>query len=138
MRPLDDVTIIDFTQRHAGSVATMMLADFGAKVIKVERPDAADPAREWTPKKNGHSVYFTYLNRGKESVCVNYATEEGRKIVLELIKKADVVCESLGCGEMEKYGLDYYRSTIEIVMREVPMFPLSVHGLETGLKKLMS
>lgn len=109
MRPLEDVTIVDFTQRHSGSVATMMLADFGAKVIKIERPDAADPAREWTPLQNGRSVYFTYLNRGKESVCVDYTRESGRKIVLDLVRQADVVCENLPCGELERYGLDYER-----------------------------
>lgn len=107
MKALDGVTIIDFTQRHAGSAATMLLADFGARVIKVERPDAPDPARDWAPMQNGHSAYFAYLNRGKESVCVDYTTPAGRKAVLELIRTADVVCESLPCGEMARWGLDY-------------------------------
>ena len=107
MKALDGVTIIDFTQRHAGSVATMILADFGAKVIKVERADRPDPAREWAPMQNGHSVYFTYLNRGKEGVCVDYTTDAGKQVILDLVKTADVVCENLPVGEMEKYGLDY-------------------------------
>lgn len=107
MKALEGVTIVDFTQRHAGSVATMILADFGATVIKVERPDAADPARTWAPMQNGHSTYFTYLNRGKKSICVDYTTVEGQKIVKELVKKADVVCQSLDNGEIEKYGFDY-------------------------------
>ncbi len=107
MKVLDGVTIIDFTQRHAGSVATMILADFGANVIKVERPDAGDPAREWAPMQNGSSAYFAYMNRGKNEVCVDYTTEAGREIIRKLVEKADVVCESMPCGEMEKYGLDY-------------------------------
>lgn len=107
MRPLEGVKIIDFTQGHAGSVATMILADFGAEVIKIERPDATDPARNWAPMQNGHSAYFTYLNRGKNSVCIDYTIPEGRQAVLDLIGGADVVCEGAPCGEMVRLGLDY-------------------------------
>lgn len=107
MKALEGVTIIDFTQRHAGSAATMILADFGAKVIKVERPDRPDPTRAWTPMQNGHSAYFTYLNRGKDGLCVDYTTQAGREVILDLVKKADVVCENLSVGEMEKYELGY-------------------------------
>lgn len=78
MKPLEGVTVLDFTQGHPGSVCTMMLADFGAEVVKLERPDAADPVRRWAPVQNGHSTYFTYLNRGKKSVCVDYSSQAGR------------------------------------------------------------
>lgn len=107
MKALDGVTILDFSRRHPGDVATAMLADFGAKVIKIECEASMDETREWTPKQNGHSVYFTYLNRGKDSVCVDYTTQAGSDIIKEMVKKADVVCETLPAGEMEKYGLDY-------------------------------
>ena len=132
MKALDGVTIIDFTQRHAGSVATMILADFGAKVIKVERADRPDPAREWTPMQNGHSVYFTYLNRGKEDVCVDYTTEAGRQVILDLVKTADVVCENLPVGEMERYGLDY--DSLKAIKPDLIYASLSPFGL-TGPRK---
>lgn len=132
MKALDGVTIIDFTQRHAGSVATMLLADFGAKVIKVERADQPDPARAWTPMQNGHSVYFTYLNRGKEGVCVDYTTEAGRQIILDLVKTADVVCENLPVGEMERYRLDY--ASLKEVKPDLIYASLSPFGL-TGPRK---
>lgn len=132
MKALDGVTIVDFTQRHAGSVATMILADFGAKVIKIERPGSEDPARNWAPMQNGHSVYFTYLNRGKESMSVDYTTEAGRKIVMDLVKKADVVCESLPCGEMEELGLGY--EALKAVNPEIIYASLSAFG-HTGPRK---
>lgn len=132
MKALDGVTIIDFTQRHAGSVATMILADFGAKVIKVERSDRPDPTREWTPMQNGHSVYFTYLNRGKEDVCVDYTTEAGRQVILDLVKTADVVCENLPVGEMERYGLDY--DSLKVIKPDLIYASLSPFGL-TGPRK---
>ena len=132
MKALDGVTIIDFTQRHAGSVATMILADFGAKVIKVERADRPDPAREWAPMQNGHSVYFTYLNRGKEGVCVDYTTDAGNQVILDLVKTADVVCENLPVGEMEKYGLDY--ESLKEIKPDLIYASLSPFGL-TGPRK---
>ena len=132
MKALDGVTIIDFTQRHAGSVATMILADFGAKVIKTERADRPDPAREWAPMQNGHSVYFTYLNRGKEGVCVDYTTDAGNQVILDLVKTADVVCENLPVGEMEKYGLDY--ESLKEIKPDLIYASLSPFGL-TGPRK---
>ena len=132
MKALDGVTIIDFTQRHAGSVATMIMADFGAKVIKVERPDQKDPAREWAPMQNGHSAYFTYLNRGKDGICVDYTTESGREVILDLIKSADVVCENLPVGELAKYGLDY--DTLKTVKPDLIYASLSAFG-HTGPRK---
>lgn len=132
MKVLEDVTIIDFTQRHAGSVATTILADFGAKVIKVERPGHLDPAREWAPMQEGHSVYFTYLNRGKDSICVDYTTPEGKKVILDLVKTADVVCESLPVGEMERCGLGY--ESLKEVKPDLIYASLSAFG-HTGPQK---
>ena len=62
MKLLEGIRVIDFTQAHAGSLCTMILADFGAEVIKVEKPGSGDSARRWAPLKNGSSGYFTYLN----------------------------------------------------------------------------
>lgn len=107
MKPLEGVIVLDFTQRHGASVSTMMLADFGARVIKVERPESPDPVRNWAPQQNGSSVYFTYLNRGKDSICIDYTTVQGRQVIFELIKKADIVVENLPVGHMAALGLGY-------------------------------
>lgn len=131
MKALQGITIIDFTQRHAGSVATMILSDFGANVIKVELPDG-DPARQWAPMQNDHSVYFTYLNRGKDSICVDYTTEAGRSVILDLVKSADVVCESLPAGVMEGYGLGY--EAVKAVKADIIYASLSAFGHTGPLK----
>ena len=107
MKPLDGVKVIDFTQAHAGSLATMILADFGAEVIKIERAGVGDLARYWEPMKDGNSAYYTYLNRGKKSISLNASSEEGKEILLKLIKDADVVCENFKYGSMERMGLTY-------------------------------
>ena len=107
MRPLQGIRVIDFTQAHAGSLATMILADFGAEVIKIERKGVGDLARYWEPMKEGNSAYFSYLNRGKESVSIDASSQEGREIILELVKTADVVCENFKYGSMQRLGLDY-------------------------------
>ena len=107
MKPLTGVKIVDFTQAHAGSAATMLLSDFGAEVIKIERKGVGDLARYWEPIENGQSGYYVYLNRGKKSVSINASTPEGREILFRLIKEADVVCENFKYGSMERMGLSY-------------------------------
>ena len=105
MKPLTGVKIVDFTQAHAGSAATMLLSDFGAEVIKIERKGVGDLARYWEPIENGQSGYYVYLNRGKKSISINASTPEGREILFRLIKDADVVCENFKYGSMERMGL---------------------------------
>ena len=94
---------------------TQILADLGADVIKIERPDVGDDTRTWGPPflrdKDGEPTtdagYFLAVNRGKRSVTVNLNTPEGRDIILELAKSADVVIENYKVGTLERYGLDY-------------------------------
>ncbi len=107
MKPLNGVKIVDFTQAHAGSLATMLLADFGAEVIKIERAGVGDLARYWAPLKGDESAYYVHLNRGKKSISINASTEEGKEILLKLIKDADVVTENFKYGSMERMGLNY-------------------------------
>jgi CoA:oxalate CoA-transferase len=132
MKALEGVKIVDFTQGHSGSVATMILSDFGAEVIKIEKPNANDPARTWAPIQNGHSAYFTYLNRGKKSLAVDFSTSEGRDVVLALIKDATVVVQNLPLGELEAYGLGY--EVIKAVNPEVIYASLSPFGQTGPLK----
>lgn len=129
MRPLEGIRVVDFTQAHAGSLATMLLADFGAEVIKIERKGVGDIARYWAPMRGNNSAYFAYLNRGKKSVSIDVTTEGGRQIALGLIQTADVVCENFKYGNMKKLGLDY--QTVKAVRPQIIYASLNGFG-QTG------
>lgn len=133
MKLLEGIKVVDFTQAHAGSLCTMLLADFGAEVIKIERPGVGDLARYWSPFKNGSSGYYAYLNRGKKSIGVNGSTEEGGKILLDLIKDADVVTENFKYGSMERMGLSY--ETLKEVNPELIYASLNGYGQNGPMKK---
>ena len=132
MKILEGIKIVDFTQAHAGSLCTMILADFGAEIIKIERPGVGDLARYWAPFKNDSSGYYGFLNRGKKSIGVNGGTDEGRKILLDLIKDADVVTENFKYGSMERMGLSYEK--IKEVNPEIIYASLNGYG-QTGPMK---
>lgn len=104
--PLEGIRVTDLSHVLAGPACTMILADLGAEVIKVEPPDG-DDARQFGPFKNEQSGYFISINRNKKSICVNLKTEEGKKILRELIKISDVVVENFRPGTMKKLGFPY-------------------------------
>lgn len=105
---LDGVRIVDFTQGHMGSYGTMLLADFGAEVIKIEDPaSGGDPIRRTAPKNDKGSAYHAYLNRGKKSIAVDRFSEEGKHILCTLINTADVVCDCFQEGELDRCGIGY-------------------------------
>ncbi|WCK56357.1 CaiB/BaiF CoA-transferase family protein [Aneurinibacillus sp. Ricciae_BoGa-3] len=107
-KALDGITILDFSRVIAGPFFTMLLGDFGAEVIKVELPGGSDDTRGWIPPDiNGESAYYLCANRNKKSLTVDLKTEEGKTIIKELAKKADVVVENFKTGTMKKFGLDY-------------------------------
>lgn len=107
-RLLEGIRIIDFSTGHFGGYATMLLADFGADVIKVENIKTnGDVLRERAPKNDNGSASHAYFNRGKKSVCLDYQSFEGKKIVYELVRNADVVVDSFAAGYMEKLGYGY-------------------------------
>lgn len=107
-RLLEGIRIIDFSTGRFGGYATMILADFGAEVIKVENIKTnGDVLRERAPKNDKGSASHAYFNRGKKSVCLDYQSSEGRKIVYELVRNADVVVDSFAAGYMEKLGYGY-------------------------------
>ncbi len=107
MKPFSGIRIIDFTQAHAGSLATMLLADMGAEVVKIERAGSGDLARYWAPFRGESSGYYAFLNRGKKSVSLDLSKPEGKQAVKALIAGADVVCENFKYGSMERMGLTY-------------------------------
>lgn len=94
-RPLSGIVVADFSRVLAGPLCTQMLADAGARVIKIEEPGRGDETRRWGPPFiEGISAYFLSINRGKESVTLNLKSEDGRRIAKELIARADVVVEN--------------------------------------------
>jgi crotonobetainyl-CoA:carnitine CoA-transferase CaiB-like acyl-CoA transferase len=111
-RPLDGVTVLDFTHYVAGPACTRTLAGWGAEVIKVERPGVGDGARRLGPFPGDRpdperSGLFLYLNTGKKSVTLDLKSATGRKIALDLAGQADLVVESFRPGVMASLGLDY-------------------------------
>ena len=106
-KPLEDIVVLDLTRVLAGPYCSMILANLGAKIIKVERPETGDDARSFGPYKNGQSAYFVSLNRGKKSIAIDLKKPEGKQIIKELTKVSDVVLENFKPGTMRKLGLSY-------------------------------
>jgi len=102
--PLSGITIIDLSRILAGPYCTLLLAELGARVIKVEPPQQGDDARQYGPFKNGKSAYFASVNRGKESIALDLKTPAGRDIFERLLDKADALAENFRPGTMEKLG----------------------------------
>lgn len=110
-RPLADVRVLDLSRVLAGPWAGQMLADYGADVIKVERPEVGDDTRMWGPPWWVHgdekvAAYFVCANRGKRSVAIDISSEEGIALVKQLASEADVLIENYKVGQLAKYGLD--------------------------------
>ncbi|MCS7233158.1 MAG: CoA transferase [Synergistetes bacterium] len=110
-KALEDIRVLDLTHVLAGPFCTMILADLGAEVIKIEPPDG-DDSRQFGPfvkdsDGNQQSGYFISINRNKKSVCLNLKTEEGKEILRKLISISDVVVENFRPGTMEKMGFSY-------------------------------
>lgn len=104
---LQGIKIIDLTRVLAGPYCSMFFADMGADVIKVELPEKGDDTRAYVPTFRGESAYFINLNRNKRSITLNLKSAEGKKMLLDLVKKADVLMENYRPGTMEKLGLGY-------------------------------
>jgi crotonobetainyl-CoA:carnitine CoA-transferase CaiB-like acyl-CoA transferase len=107
MRPLEGLTILDLSRVLACPFATMILAELGARVIKVEQPRTGDETRTFEPQLERDSAYYFACNRTKESITLNLRADEGRRLVRELAQKADVVVENFPPGTLGKYALDF-------------------------------
>ena len=110
-KPLEGVRVLDLSRVLAGPWATQLLADLGADVIKVEKPGAGDDTRHWGPPWHEHddqkvAAYFLAANRGKRSVAIDFATEEGAALVRRMAADADVIVENFKVGGLKKFGLD--------------------------------
>src|SRR4051812_32319669 len=99
--PLEGLLVVDLSRVLAGPFATMLLADLGARVIKVERPDSGDDSRSYGPFVDGRSLYFARVNRGKESVALDLKDDRDRKLVQAMLARADVLVENFRPDVME-------------------------------------
>jgi crotonobetainyl-CoA:carnitine CoA-transferase CaiB-like acyl-CoA transferase len=107
MKPLDGLVILDLSRVLACPFASMILAELGARVIKVEQPGSGDETRAFEPQLARDSAYYFACNRSKESITVNLRSDEGRKLIRGLAQKADVLLENFPVGTLSRYGLDY-------------------------------
>jgi crotonobetainyl-CoA:carnitine CoA-transferase CaiB-like acyl-CoA transferase len=113
--PLSHLTVLDLSRVLAGPWCTQLLADLGAEVIKIERPGTGDDTRTWGPpflkdrggRDTDEAAYYLGCNRGKKSVAIDFTKPEGRDLVRDLARNADVVIENFKVGGLAKYGLDY-------------------------------
>jgi CoA:oxalate CoA-transferase len=105
--PLAGTLVIDLSRILAGPYCTLLMAEMGARVIKVEPPKGGDDARAYGPFVNGKSTYFASVNRGKESIALDLKNDEHKKIFEKLLEKADVVVENFRPGTMEKLGFGW-------------------------------
>ena len=105
--PLVDLRVVDFSHFIAGPYATLILADFGAEVIKIESAGEGDSFRNYPPLVGGESVPYLWVNRNKQSVALDLKTPAGREIAQRLIDQADIVVENFSTGVMARLGLDY-------------------------------
>ncbi|XDZ50484.1 CaiB/BaiF CoA transferase family protein [Neisseriaceae bacterium CLB008] len=106
---LAGIKVLDLSRVLAGPSCTQHLADLGAEVIKIERPEVGDETRTWAPPSfaDGTSAYFAGVNRNKRSVTVDLSTPEGQDLIKQMIVEADVLMENYKVGGLQKYGLDY-------------------------------
>jgi len=108
MKPLEGIKVLDFTRVLAGPFCTMILADMGAEVIKVEQRGKGDDTRQFGPPfQDGESAYFLSINRNKKSITLDIKSDKGKEILTRLIQRSDVLVENFRPGTLKKIGFDY-------------------------------
>ena len=105
--PLSGLRVIDAGTMIAGPFAATLMADYGADVIKIEKPVSGDPMREWAPMKEGKSLWWKVNARNKRLMTLNLSTDGGKRLFLELARHADVIVENFRPGTLERWGLGY-------------------------------
>jgi crotonobetainyl-CoA:carnitine CoA-transferase CaiB-like acyl-CoA transferase len=131
--PLDGIVVADFTRVLSGPYCTMLLADMGARVIKIEQPGTGDDTRAWGPPfLHGESAYFLSINRNKESVTLDLKRPESRDVLERLLAKADVLVENFRPGTMGRMGLGYE----QVAVRHPRLIYCAISGFgQTGPKR---
>ena len=107
--PIDGVRVIDLSRIVAGPLATQILGDYGAEILKIEQPGIGDDSRAWTPPvaPDGSAAYFYSVNRNKKSVTLDLRKAEGAELFKQLVAKSDVLCENFQTGTLEGWGLGW-------------------------------
>jgi crotonobetainyl-CoA:carnitine CoA-transferase CaiB-like acyl-CoA transferase len=130
---LSGVRILDLTTSIAGPYAAMLLGDMGAEVVKIERPGAGDDSRAWGPPfLDGESLWFLSVNRNKSSVTLDYSREAGRRVLHDLVRKADMVIVNLVERVQRKLGVDY--ASLSAIKPDLVYVSLTGFGLQGARK----
>src|SRR5665213_421859 len=131
--PLKDIIVADFSRVLAGPFASMLLGDFGATVVKVERPGGGDDTRAWGPPygSDGVSTYYQSINRNKRSVCLDLSVPSDIALARELARRSDVLLENFRPGTMEQFGLGY----AELALTNPGLIYSSISGFGPGMGK---
>jgi CoA:oxalate CoA-transferase len=122
--PLSGITVVDLSRILAGPYCTMLMAELGARIIKVEPPGKGDDAREYGPFLKGRSTYFASINRGKQSIALDLKADADKRVFEKLLEKADVLVENFRPGTMEKLG--YGWETLH------PRYPTLIYACASG------
>ena len=130
MGKLTGITVVDLTQFLPGPMMTVMMADHGARVIKIE-PAGGDPAREMEPREAGRSVWFANLNRGKESRVLDLKSHDGKAALRALCAEADVFVEGFRPGVMKRLGFDY--ESVRAIRPDIVYCSISAFGQDGAL-----
>ncbi len=107
LQPLSGIKVLDLSRVYAAPAGSMLLADLGAEVIRIEHPEGSDSMRDWGPFTNGESTYYVCANRNKKSIVLDLKKAEDHAVFLRLVETADVVLENFKTNDMKKMGLDY-------------------------------
>ncbi|OWZ84075.1 CaiB/BaiF CoA transferase family protein [Natranaerobius trueperi] len=132
-KPLKGLKVLDLTRVLSGPFCTMLLADMGAEVIKIERPGIGDDSRHFGPFKEQESGYYMLFNRGKKSITLNLKDNQGKEIFKNMVKKCDVVVENFKPGVMEKLGLNY--EVLSEINPQIVYCSISGFGNTSSFKK---
>jgi crotonobetainyl-CoA:carnitine CoA-transferase CaiB-like acyl-CoA transferase len=126
IRPLDGITVVALEHAVAAPFASRQLADLGARVIKIERPEVGDFARQYDETVRGMSSFFVWANRGKESLCLDLKNAGARDVLQRLLAGADVFIQNLAPGAAQRMGLDF--STLHAVFPQLVVCDISGYG----------
>src|SRR4030095_10685140 len=133
--PLAGLTVLDLTRVLSGPYCTMLLADMGARVIKIEQPGRGDETRAWGPPfVAGESAYFLSINRNKESVTLDFKQPGGRQALDRLLERADVLVENFRPGTLDRLGLGYAAVAASHVLSTVRS-PVSARRDRAGTRR---
>jgi alpha-methylacyl-CoA racemase len=131
---LSDITVLDLSMLLPGPFCSMIMADFGARVIKIERPGTGDLMRDYVPRFPAYSGNFAILNRNKESLTLDLKSEDGRSIFYKLAEKSDVIIEGFRPGVMDRLGFGY--EALSRINKGLIYCSISGFGQETPYRDL--